>query len=101
MSIDLTMQSGPDLCISDAAQQHARWLEALVQIEAGQPCQVTLDLSPVVAIDSAGLQLLIALKAQAEASGGALLLKDVPPVVSGALLIFGLDDQLQAREAMP
>jgi anti-anti-sigma factor len=91
MAIDLAWQVGPELCIYQAAQQHAAWLEELSAVESDPPCRVALDVSAVEAIDSAGVQLLISLRVQLAQSGGELQLVSPSAAVLDALQVFGLD----------
>lgn len=95
MSSGLTLAVGAELCIPQAAQIQADWLQALSTLESGQAGQVTLPLGGVEAIDSAGLQLLLALKARLEQHGGQLRLAEPSKVVQEALRTFGLDAGLQ------
>lgn len=94
MTMALSLTVGTELCIPQAAEIQAAWLQALTQVESGQPCVVQLDLSGVEACDSAGLQLLLALKARLEQQGGTLSLESPSAVVREALGIFGLDTDL-------
>ncbi|WP_034411067.1 STAS domain-containing protein [Derxia gummosa] len=54
------------------------------------------DLSGVQMIDGAGVQLLLALDASLSAAGRQIELVDVPPCVSEALAVCGLDNQLRS-----
>lgn len=94
MTVALSLTAGPELCIAQAAQIQSDWLQLLAGVEAGQPCEAQLDLSGVESIDSAGLQLLLALKLQLERQGGQLVLASPGPAVRDALGVFGLDDTL-------
>lgn len=94
MSTGLSLAVGPELCIAQAAQIQAEWLQPLGAVESGMACEVTLALAGVESIDSAGLQLLLALKAQLERHGGRLLLSEPSRTVRDALSVFGLDAAL-------
>jgi anti-anti-sigma factor len=95
MTIALSLTAGPELCIAQAAQIQADWLQLLAGTEAGQPCEVQLDLSGVESFDSAGLQLLLALKLRLEQQGGQLVLASPGAAVRDALGVFGLDESLR------
>lgn len=90
----LTLPLGPELCIAQAAEQRDAWLKALAAVEPGQAVQAEVDAAGVQALDSAGVQLLLALKAQLERQGGQLQLRAPNALVASALAVFGLDESL-------
>ena len=78
----------PELTIYSAAQVHQVLLAVLRPGAA-----LTLDLSDVCEIDSAGIQLLIAARREAEARGGSLALCGNSAAVQDAFVLLGLDAQ--------
>ncbi len=77
---------GPELTIAFAAATQ-------VQLAAALPAsggRLDVDLSGVAEFDSAGVQLLLALRHAAGARGTTLQLKGASPVVRDALAVFGL-----------
>lgn len=95
----LPLCPGTELCITQAAMLQEAWLQALGAVEPGQPVLAELDASAVEALDSAGVQLLLALKALVERQGGQLQLKAPNALVKSALAVFGLDDTLNPGAA--
>lgn len=79
---------GPELTIYSAAPVRAQLLDALSSTSA-----LTLDLSQVCEIDSAGMQLLLAARRMASDTGATLVLASHTPAVLDALGLFGLDQQ--------
>ena len=76
-----TLYADNDLTIYHAQAIKQRWLEGLHQSEG----DVTLDLSRVGEIDTAGLQLLWLLRREAHASGRRLNIVAVSPAVADLL----------------
>lgn len=74
-----------DLTIYSVAQRCRQWLDWLESADS-----LELDLSQVAEIDSAGMQLLIALKREAELHGKSLLLSRHSPVVVEMMDLFDL-----------
>ena len=85
---------GPDLTIAQAAA----WRDQLLDALCTSPDSLTLDLSAVTDIDSAGVQLLLAARRSVSERGATLTLAGVPPLVADALAVFGLDPQLGVLE---
>jgi anti-anti-sigma factor len=89
-----TLTAEPEFGVVQAAQVQAQWLEQLAaQAEAPQPW--ALDLSAVQEIDSAGLQLLLALRRALVERGQSLTLLSPSAVVAAALASFGLSGTLE------
>lgn len=80
-----------ELCIAEAAALRQTLLQALPA-----PAQaLALDLSAVSACDSAGVQLLLALRRSLAEQGSALHLAKPAEPVRQALAVFGLDELLR------
>ena len=82
---------GPELTVVQAGACR----EALVDALCAGTGDLALDLSGVTDIDSAGVQLLLALRHSVGARGGRLLLGTPSAEVCAALAVLGLDPQLQ------
>ena len=89
---DAVVALGPELTIAHAAA----WRDTLVDALCASAGDLTLDLSGVTEVDSAGLQLLLATKRSVAERGAALWLARVPGPVDEALAVFGLNCQLDA-----
>jgi len=86
-----TLAAGAELTIVNAAAQQADWLAALAGLDAAADAgPLALDLSAVTEIDSAGVQLLLALRASLAARGRALHLQAPGGMVREALGTLGL-----------
>lgn len=83
---------GPELTIAQAAACR----DALVDALCAGPGDLALELSGVTDIDSAGVQLLLALARSVRARGGALTLGRPSAEVRAALAVLGLDERLGA-----
>lgn len=82
----------PELTIYGADALRGLLAEAVADAAAaGQP--LVLDLADVCEIDSAGLQLLMAVRVEADARALPLQLRAHSAAASEALALFGLDDQ--------
>jgi phospholipid transport system transporter-binding protein len=81
-----------DLTIASAQAQRQVLLDAL----AGDAEALHLDLSQVEACDSAGVQLLLALRHSARTRGLRLTLSDASAPVRDALKTYGLDRSMLA-----
>ena len=81
---------GPDLTIAHAAAHRERLLE----IMAGQPGDLQLDLGEVSDIDSSGVQLLLASRLSLQQQGRVLRLTPCSTAVIEAFSTFGLDQML-------
>jgi anti-sigma B factor antagonist len=81
------LRLGGEWTIPYAAEIHTQLLGAL---QSGEP--LNLDLSGVEAIDSAGVQLLIALRASLRERDQALGLSGVSGAVQAALGVYGLSE---------
>jgi len=92
---------GPAWTIVQAAELQHKLLQLLDTPEGW--AEVTpvwhLDLSRVEEFDSAGLQLLLALKHSLRAREQQLNLRQASPVLRAALQIYALDEQLQPLHA--
>jgi anti-sigma B factor antagonist len=82
-----------DMTIQNAAEQRQALLAALPAAEAG----LALDLSRVDGFDSAGVQLLLALRHSLQARGAELTLAGATQAIADALGVYGLDCQLRSR----
>lgn len=82
---------GPELTVTQATACR----DALVDALCAGPGDLALDLSGVTDIDSAGVQLLLALRHSVTARGGALQLGQPSAEVNAALAVLGLDPRLQ------
>jgi anti-sigma B factor antagonist len=80
---------GSDWTIGQAAELHTQLMGAL---QSGEP--VTLDLSGVEAIDSAGVQLLLSWRATLSERGMPVGLMGVSATVRSALTVYGLGAEL-------
>ncbi len=87
-----TLRLAPELTIYSAAQVRQELLDAL-----GASASLTLDLSGVCELDSAGVQLLLAASRHARSHGGILRLRAHAPAVQEAFKLLGLplDEELQ------
>ncbi|MBI5257025.1 MAG: STAS domain-containing protein [Burkholderiales bacterium] len=81
-----TLRIEGDLTVVAAAQQR----EALLQALAGAEGELVLDLGDVQAIDSAGVQLLLATRRSLAETGGSLSLRSPSRVVIEALQVYHL-----------
>ena len=88
---DAPLALGPELTIAQAASCRDQLVDALC---AAGP-DLALDLSAVTDIDSAGVQLLLALRRSVAARGGTLQLQRPSGDVRAALAVLGLDERLQ------
>lgn len=68
--------------------------DTLDKVRAAPPCDITVDLSAVTFLCSAGLSLLAELNSHATASGHALTVMNPTPIVRRALHICGFDQVL-------
>lgn len=91
-SVPFVLALGPDLTIAQAAACRDTLVDAL----CSGPGDLSLDLSAVTDIDSAGLQLLLATRRSVRERGAALRLMGVSATVQDALAVFGLDAQLES-----
>lgn len=76
------------------AQAHREQLLPLAQA-ASQA--VEIDLSGIDAFDSAGVQLLLAMRRSVTANGGSFALRDTSAVVTEVLAVYGLDALFHRR----
>ena len=97
MSAAPTLAAGAELTIVNAAALQADWLAALAEPDAGVDT-VALDMSAVTEIDSAGVQLLLALRASLVARGQALRLHAPGGMVLEALRTLGLQASFMPPE---
>lgn len=81
---------GPELTIAHAETHRQTLLSALIQ----QPGGMALDLSSVNAMDSAGVQLLVALGNSLNARGQRLAIGDASATVHDVLQVYGLSSLL-------
>ncbi|MDC8785964.1 STAS domain-containing protein [Roseateles koreensis] len=86
---------GGELTVTAAAETQLRWLEQLATLRG----PLALDLSAVEDIDSAGLQLLVALRHSVGALGYGLTLEAISPTVQSALDCYGLTGEMTALHA--
>jgi anti-sigma B factor antagonist len=84
------------LTIASAQAQREGLLAAIET--AGSPCLV--DLSAIGAIDSAGVQLLLAARRHLEERGTQLVFKAVSPVVQQVFETYGLQALLGSAQAV-
>lgn len=90
---DDTVALGPEMTIAQAATCRDTLVDALCA-SAGD---LTLDLSAVTDIDSAGVQLLLATRRSVAERGAVLTLSGASGPVADALAVFGLDHSFDAR----
>ncbi|MCU0969578.1 MAG: STAS domain-containing protein [Rubrivivax sp.] len=83
----MALDAGPELTVVHAAARRETWLAALVATP-GEP--IALDLGGVQEIDSAGVQLVLALQRHAAAGGRALACSAASAEVRAAFETFGL-----------
>lgn len=90
---DLTLDG--DLTIRHAARRRGQLLDWLAQAGPDD----ALDVGRVSACDTAGLQLLLALRSSRAAQGRGLKLRHVSPALAGVLALCGLTEALTASDA--
>ena len=88
---DAPVVLGPELTITQAAASRDLLVDALCATSG----DLALDLSGLTDIDSAGIQLLLALRRSVAARGGTLHLQRPSAEVRAALTVLGLDERLQ------
>jgi anti-sigma B factor antagonist len=94
MSAPLTSAAGgafvlaPQLNVAHAAALREQWLAVLPAL-AEDPC---LDGSEVQAIDSAGIQLLLALRRSLRERGAEMQVRNPSPALREACALLGLDE---------
>jgi anti-sigma B factor antagonist len=102
MAAALTLAAGAELTIVNAAALQADWLAALAEAEGANGADgaeaLALDMSAVTEIDSAGVQLLLALRASLAARGQALRLHAPGGMVLEALRTLGLQASFMPQE---
>jgi anti-anti-sigma factor len=81
-----TFAMGSDVTISQAASLRDALLARLAQA----PRTLTLDMSEVTEVDSAGAQLLLATRTALSRAGGRLVIEPVSPTVRHGLALVGL-----------
>lgn len=86
----LELPVGPELTIAQAAETHALWAAALADVVG----PVRVPLQAVSEFDSAGVQLLLALKRSQAERGQPLELLQPSEVVLAALRCYALEDSL-------
>lgn len=84
-----------DLTIRHAARRRGQLLDWLAQAGPDD----ALDVAQVSACDTAGLQLLLALRSSRLAQGRSLTLRHVSPALAGVLALCGLTETLPASDA--
>ena len=89
------MRIAPELTIYGAAELRAELLAALAATAPG--ATLTLALDDVCEVDSAGVQLLIAARRHAQASGAQLALTGHSAALLDALALLGLDANADAK----
>jgi len=93
----LKLSAGADLSIGAAAALRERWLAQIDAAPSEAPLHLALD--GVAECDSAGVQLLLALRHSAQAEGRPLQLAGSSPAVREALGTFGLQGLLAEHGA--
>ncbi len=88
-----------ELTLPGAAALRESWLAALGDAAEGAPLE--LDLSGVGELDSAGVQLLLALRRSAAAESRELIVCGSSSPVQEALAVFGLEDWATLEGAAP
>ncbi|MBH9552161.1 STAS domain-containing protein [Inhella gelatinilytica] len=91
------LQLGTEWTIAQASQLHQRLLESLFQ-SAETAEAPSLDLGSVDSMDSAGVQLLIALRRSLQERGQELLITAASPTVRAALQVYRVRDLLLPPE---
>ena len=86
---------GAELTIAQAAQVHALWLSLMAQ----QSNDLALDMDAVMEFDSAGVQLLLALRRSLRERGIGLTLRNPSACVRAALEVYHLGDNLTPGRA--
>jgi anti-anti-sigma factor len=84
------LQPGAEMTINHAGVCHDR----LAQAMEAAPGDLSLDLGEVTDFDSAGVQLLLAVRRSLRERGDALVIAAASPAVRDALTVFGLLDLL-------
>jgi ABC-type transporter Mla MlaB component len=87
-----------DLTVQVAAERRSELLGLLAQCGPGAPCH--LDLSDLVDVDSAGVQLLLALRRSLSEQGSSLHLAGVRGSLAQALASYHLDADLRALDLL-
>ncbi len=87
------LRPGPEMTINHAGSCHDR----LAQAMEAAPGDLHLDLAEVTDFDSAGVQLLLALRRSLRERGDALVIDAASAAVRDALVVFGLLDLLPPR----
>lgn len=92
-----TLKLGTEWTIAQAAQLHQQLLEALFA-SAANGHSPTLDLGDVDSMDSAGIQLLLALRRSLTERGQELHIVAASPTVRAALQVYRIRDLLLPPE---
>jgi anti-anti-sigma factor len=95
-SVTLSVNLSGDMTISNAAAQRHSLLAAVAQA-SGQG--LALDLAQVEALDSSGIQLLIATRKSLQACGRTLHITQANSAVQDTLAVYGLQGWLTGENA--
>ena len=90
ISVAATLQLDANLEIKDVEDVHRRVLAAFAGVST-----VRVDVSRIAAIDTAGIQLLLALQGEGVNQGAAIEFCGKSPAVSHALSVLGIPDALR------
>ena len=88
----LALALGPELTIAQASACRDQLVDALCSTQG----DLSVDLSGVTDLDSAGVQLLLSLRRSVAARGGTLKVQAATPTVHEALAVFGLEASFEA-----
>lgn len=99
MSAPAPLRLEGELTIQHAAEQHQHLLQAIEAVGRNPVPLLQLDLGQIEACDSAGVQLLLALRHSLEALGCGLRLEPAAASVLQVLDLYGLRDTLAPEGA--
>jgi len=94
-----TLRLEGELTIYCAQETRQQLQQALAGMDTHAAPTLEIDLSGVVEADTAGMQLLLAARRQAQALGGEVALKDCSPAVAEVMALLGLAPYFDAQGA--
>ena len=96
-----TIQSGSDLIVKISGaitfDDHENMKALISDVEDNSSDQVEVDMQELSAIDSAGIGLLLLLNDRVKAFGGALVLRNIPPVPGKILEVAKIGEIIEIR----
>lgn len=92
-----TLRLEGELTIYCAQETRQQLAQALAGMDENAAAMLEIDLSGVVEADTAGMQLLLAARRQAQATGGEVVLKDCSPAVTEVMALLGLSPYFDAQ----